>query len=229
MKKISLLVLLGSSVFLTACNEQKSMTPSTEEEKTLYTVGTMLGERFAHLELKESEVRAISQGLQDSAMKKTPQVNAEEYQAKISDFFNERMSKASEKVRADGDAFRAKFVADGATQTESGLAYIITEPGSDEKPAEDSNVKVSYHGTLIDGTVFDSSRDRGEDAEFPLNRVIRGWTEGLQLVGVGGKIKLVIPPELAYGDAGAPPAIPGGATLVFEVELKSINEAPAEE
>ena len=89
-------------------------------------------------------------------------------------------------------------------------------------PKATDTVKVHYHGTLINGTVFDSSVDRGKPVSFPLNRVIKGWTEGLQNVKTGGKVKLVIPSNLAYGDAGAPPKIPGGATLVFEVELIEI-------
>lgn len=222
----SLPIALAGLFLMTGCNqEQKSFTPKTEDEKILYSVGAMLGERFAHLDLEDGEVRAISQGLQDSAMNKTSQVNIEEYHARISPFFNERMAKLSEKVRAEGDSFRKNFIDnEGASVTESGLAYKIHEAGSGERPSETDTVKVSYHGTLIDGTVFDSSVERDQDVEFPLNRVIPGWTEGLQLIGVGGKITLVIPPDLAYGNDGAPPAIPGGATLIFEVELKEILE-----
>ncbi len=93
-------------------------------------------------------------------------------------------------------------------------------------PTATDTVEVHYHGTLTNGEVFDSSVDRGKTISFPLNRVIKGWTEGLQLLKEGGKIKLVIPPELAYGDAGAPPKIPGGSTLIFEVELFKVNPEP---
>lgn len=223
-------VMITGTVLLTGCQDQKSYTPKNEDEKILYSVGAMLGDRFGHLNLNDGEIRAIAQGLSDSATKKESQVNIQEYQAKISPFFNERMAKMAEKVRAEGDGYLKNFVEkEGATQTESGLAYKISEAGSDVKPKETDTVKVSYHGTLIDGTVFDSSVERGEDVEFPLNRVIPGWTEGLQLIGVGGKIRLVIPPDLAYGNDGAPPAIPGGATLIFDVELKGIvDEQQAE-
>src|SRR5690606_2851473 len=99
--------------------------------------------------------------------------------------------------------------------------------GTGKTPKETDKVEVHYHGTLTSGEVFDSSKDRGKTIEFPLNRVIKGWTEGLQLIKEGGQIRLVIPSELAYGEQGAPPKIPGGATLKFEVELFEVN--PKEE
>ena len=110
-----------------------------------------------------------------------------------------------------------------AKKTESGLVYNIIKPGNDKKPKPEDTVKVHYHGTLTNGEVFDSSVERGDKITFPLNRVIKGWTEGLQLIGEGGKVELIIPPELAYGETGAPPKIPGGATLKFEVELFEVN------
>ena len=135
------------------------------------------------------------------------------------------MQKNTDKVKKDGQAFVEKFVkSEGGTKTESGIAYKILNPGTGAKPKATDTVEVHYHGTLIDGKVFDSSVERKKKISFPLNRVIKCWTEGMQLVGVGGKIKLVCPSELAYGDQGAPPKIPGGSTLVFDVELFSIKD-----
>ncbi len=108
--------------------------------------------------------------------------------------------------------------------TESGLQYEVLTEGEGDNPGPTSTVKVHYVGTLEDGTVFDSSRKRGQPAEFPLNGVIKGWTEGLQLMKPGGTHRFTIPSDLAYGDRGAGETIPGGATLVFEVELLSIEK-----
>ncbi len=112
---------------------------------------------------------------------------------------------------------------DGVVTTESGLRYHDLEVGEGDSPAATDTVEVHYTGWLPDGTKFDSSVDRGEPASFPLNRVIAGWTEGVGSMKPGGKRKLIIPPNLGYGDRGSPPVIPGGATLVFEVELLSIG------
>ena len=111
---------------------------------------------------------------------------------------------------------------DGMTTTASGLKYGVVTEGSGESPKATDTVRVHYRGTLLDGTEFDSSYSRGEPIEFPLDRVIPGWTEGVQLMTPGAKFRFVIPPELAYGEAGAPPVIGPNATLVFEVELLAV-------
>jgi FKBP-type peptidyl-prolyl cis-trans isomerase FkpA len=113
----------------------------------------------------------------------------------------------------------------GATRTSSGLVYRELTPGSGASPKVTDTVKVHYRGTLVDGTEFDSSYKRNEPAQFPLNRVIPCWTEGVQKMKVGGKSQLVCPSSIAYGDAGSPPVIPGGATLIFEIELLGIGGA----
>jgi FKBP-type peptidyl-prolyl cis-trans isomerase FkpA len=205
-----------------ACNKETKI--STDEDKVFYSVGVMFGERLQSLNLNEKELAALQQGLADSAKGVTLKANPEEHRDRMQSLFQDRMNQASVKVKEEGAKFLEEFIAkEGATKTESGLAYKIIKAGEGAKPGEESEVVVHYTGTLIDGTVFDSSRERGETVNFPLNRVIRGWTEGLQLIGPGGQIKLVIPSELAYGEAGAPPKIPGGATLVFDVELIEVK------
>ena len=111
----------------------------------------------------------------------------------------------------------------GAVKTSSGLIYTELRPGSGNSPRASDVVKVNYRGTLIDGTEFDSSYKRNQPAEFPLNRVIPCWTEGVQRMKVGGKARLVCPSSIAYGEAGSPPVIPANATLIFEIELLGIS------
>ncbi|MCO4793454.1 MAG: FKBP-type peptidyl-prolyl cis-trans isomerase [Bacteriovoracaceae bacterium] len=231
MKK--LVALAFCSVLLFSCNKgggsNQKVDLKTEDDKTFYAVGAMFGDRLSNLNLTEHEVNALVAGLRDKATNQKTQINYREYQSKVQALFKGRMSKNTDKFKGKGKDFIENFVKkEGASKTASGLAYKVISQGKGANPKPTDIVEVHYHGTLIDGTVFDSSKERGKKVKFPLNRVIKGWTEGLQLLQPGGKIKLVIPSELAYGDHGAPPKIPGGATLVFEVELFSVNspEAP---
>lgn len=222
------LSLLVASLVFTSCNsnDPKKISLESDDDKTFYAMGYMLGGNLQRLNLSDKELAALYKGISMAAKGDKAEVDMATYQAKIQDVFKARMDKVAEKEKAAGQAFIDKFVKDeGATKTESGLAYKVIKEGTGATPAADDVVEVHYHGTLTDGTVFDSSRERGKTIEFPLNRVIRGWTEGLQTMKVGGVTKFVIPADLAYGDAGAPPKIPGGATLIFEVELFKVTKA----
>lgn len=223
-QNISLVVLIIAGFILTSCNGGRGGgSLKTDDDKALYSMGAMFGSRLTGLRLTEGEMDTLIQGLVDAASGKQSKVKVEDYQLKARNLFTERWKVNADITKKEGGEFIEKFVKnEQATKTESGLAYKIIEAGSEAKPSSTDVVEVHYKGTLTDGTVFDSSYERNEKITFPLNRVIRGWTEGLQLIGEGGKIKLVIPSDLAYGDQGAPPKIPGGATLVFEIELFKI-------
>jgi len=233
MKKMTLAVLSMSVLAMTACNKGGgggSVDLKTEEDKTFYAVGALFGGRLKPLQLTDAEMEALVYGIRDSAKGNEPKVDLVAYQPKIQEMFQSRMTKQAEDVKKKGTEFIDTFVKnEGGKKTESGLAYKVITEGTGRAPKADDMVEVHYHGTLTDGTVFDSSVERGKKVSFPLNRVIKGWTEGLQLIKEGGKVKLVIPSDLAYGDQGAPPKIPGGATLVFEVELFSAKAQAAAE
>ena len=222
------LSLLISALVLTACNsnDPKKVKLESEDDKTFYAMGYMLGGNLQRLTLTDKELAALYKGVADSAKNEKAEVDMGTYQNRIQEVFKARMDKVAEKEKVAGTAFIEKFIKDeGATKTESGLAYKVIKEGTGATPSAEDVVEVHYHGTLTDGTVFDSSVERGKTISFPLNRVIKGWTEGLQTMKEGGKTKFVIPSELAYGEAGAPPKIPGGATLIFEVELFKVTKA----
>ena len=141
----------------------------------------------------------------------------------LSAYTKKQAAKAGEEVKKEGEAFlEQNKTKEGIVVTDSGLQYEVISEGTGDKPLVTSTVKVHYHGTTIDGEVFDSSVDRGEPAQFPLGGVIKGWTEGLQLMSVGSKYKLYVPQELAYGERGAGAKIKPYAALIFEVELLEI-------
>jgi FKBP-type peptidyl-prolyl cis-trans isomerase FkpA len=232
MKRISssLMAITAGSLMLVACNsnDPKKISLSTEEDKTFYAMGFMLGSNLQRLNLTDKEMGALYKGLAASAKNEKAEVDMNTYQQKIQTLFKERMDKVADTEKKTGIDFLEKFSKEeGSKKTESGLAYKVIKEGTGATPGPEDEVEVHYHGTLIDGTVFDSSVERGQTISFPLNRVIKGWTEGLQLMKEGGKTKFVIPSELAYGDAGAGPKIPGGATLVFEVELFKVKKTVA--
>jgi FKBP-type peptidyl-prolyl cis-trans isomerase FkpA len=167
----------------------------------------------------------VQQGFADAALGKPPVVQVQQYISRIQELQKTRGQTAAQRESQSGDAYLAKAAQEkGATKTASGLIIQTIRPGTGPAPKATDTVKVHYHGTLINGKVFDSSVQRGEPATFPLNGVIPCWTEGLQLMKVGGKSRLTCPANLAYGERGAPPDIKPGSTLVFEVELLEIEK-----
>jgi len=228
MKK-SMILTMVLGLFLVSCNKggPAKVELKTEEDKTFYALGVMFGSRLNNLDLTNREIEAVTAGLRASAKREKTEVDIATYQQKVHKTLSDRMKSFTEKVKTEGVTYLNDFVKGGAKKTKTGLAYKIENAGNAKKPTATDVVEVHYHGTLIDGTVFDSSKDRKKSVSFPLNRVIKGWTEGLQLIGEGGKVRLVIPSDLAYGNNGAPPKIPGGATLIFEVELISIKKETA--
>ena len=195
---------------------------ASEDEKVLYALGVAVGQNLGQLGLSAEELATVQQGIADMAMKRDAKVDMDVYGPKIQGFAQGRIGQAAAGEKAKAAEFLAQEAAKpGAMKKESGLIVTEMTPGTGANPGPTDTVSVHYHGTLRDGTVFDSSVDRGEPATFPLNRVIPCWTEGVQLIKVGGKSRLVCPPDIAYGDQGRP-GIPGGAALVFEVELLSI-------
>lgn len=194
----------------------------TEDEKTVYALGLTISKSLAGLELTPAEMKIVAKALADSAAGK-PEVSLDEYGPKVQAFGKAREAKVAEHKKTESVAFLAKAAQEsGSVKTESGLIYQEIRAGTGASPQATDTVKVNYRGTFTDGKEFDSSYSRNEPAEFPLNRVIPCWTEGLQKMKVGGKAKLVCPANLAYGDQGRP-GMPGGSTLVFEVELLNIG------
>jgi FKBP-type peptidyl-prolyl cis-trans isomerase FkpA/FKBP-type peptidyl-prolyl cis-trans isomerase FklB len=195
----------------------------TDEQKTLYALGVAMSQSLSSFGLSETELEQVKEGITDGVLKRTPKINVQEFGQKIQQLQQARVAVVAEGEKKEGAAFLAKAATEpGAVKTDSGLVFTTITAGSGESPKASDTVKVHYQGTLIDGTVFDSSIQRGQPATFPLSGVIRCWTEGVQRMKIGEKSRLVCPSAIAYGDRGAPPKIKPGATLVFEVELLDI-------
>src|SRR5713101_3745579 len=175
----------------------------SDDDKTLYAIGYRIGigSYVQSLQLKPGELKVVEQGFHDAAAGSKAKTEPAERQEAITKLVQARTNAAAEKEKASSKDFL----------------------GKGPSPKETDKVKVNYEGRLINGTVFDSSYKRGQPAEFPLNGVIKCWTEGVQKLHVGEEAELVCPSDIAYGDHGHPPTIPGGATLIFKVELLGIN------
>ncbi len=195
-------------------------------DKASYGIGLQMGEQLKGNPFEGLNLNLVFEGMKDAFTGTEMQVEVTEIQAAFEEINTEiqtRREAEAKVLAAEGTA----FLEDNAkrsevTVTESGLQYEVLTTGEGEKPTSESTVRTHYHGTLVNGTVFDSSYDRGEPAEFPVGGVIKGWTEALQMMAVGSKWRLYVPQDLAYGERGAGAAIAPYATLVFDVELLAI-------
>ncbi|PLY06949.1 MAG: hypothetical protein C0624_03950 [Desulfuromonas sp.] len=238
MKKMFFAVVLVAMLTV-ACQAEEKVVLDTDKAKESYAIGFSIGEDFqqqgidvdarvlakgmadavagSEAMLSEEERREVFTSLQKRMMEKQQQMAAER---------EKEMSAQGEKNLAEGKAFlEENGKKEGVVTLDSGLQYKVLKKGKGAPPIKTDKVTVHYHGTLVDGTVFDSSVDRGEPATFPVGGVIPGWVEALQLMPPGSKWQLFIPSELAYGERGAGPVIAPNAVLIFEVELLDINKA----
>jgi FKBP-type peptidyl-prolyl cis-trans isomerase FkpA len=189
----------------------------------LYALGLAISQSLGTFSLSEAELDMVKNGLTDGVLKRSPKADLQTFGPKIQQLQQARLALVADGEKKAGAAFLTKAASEkGSTKTESGIVITTIKPGTGATPKATDTVKVHYHGTLTDGTVFDSSVKRGEPATFPLDKVIKCWTEGVQQIKAGGKSRLICPSNLAYGDAGSPPVIKPGSTLVFEVELLEI-------
>ncbi|MGB3524492.1 MAG: FKBP-type peptidyl-prolyl cis-trans isomerase [Flavobacteriales bacterium] len=235
--KLSLITVLA--VLLSACTNQatgqkeRNVKLATTLDSVSYGVGSDVGHNL-QMNLQQAgldslNLDALFAGMRD-AMDSTERISSEKVKEVVQAYMMEAQKTMMAKQQAEADVVRqegAAFLAEnakktGVTTTASGLQYEVLQMGKGPKPTAEQTVKVNYKGTLINGKQFDSSYDRGQPAEFPVNAVIPGWTEALQLMPVGSRWKLYIPSELAYGEHGAGADIPGNSTLIFEVELLDI-------
>ena len=225
MKKINLLI-ISVALILSACtNNNTYKTPETEMEKVSYSLGVNMASSVKSQGLESIDANSVAKASNDVFEGNDLDISEEESMNILQDFFGKLQAKKSEKANEEGMNYLTENAQkEGVITTESGLQYEVLVSGKGEKPTTNDQVTVHYHGMLIDGSVFDSSIDRGQPATFGVTQVIKGWTEALQLMSIGDKWKLTIPSNLAYGDQGAGGMIGPGETLIFEVELLSINK-----
>ncbi|MDE7159768.1 MAG: FKBP-type peptidyl-prolyl cis-trans isomerase [Muribaculaceae bacterium] len=195
-------------------------------DKLSYAWGLAMGKQLQAMGMKEINYDSFKDGVKVAFDGGTPAMEPEEAQKIITDYLQELEQKASAEARAAGEKYLADNKAGNpdVKETASGLQYVVVKEGEGAQPTAEDEVTVHYTGKLTDGTIFDSSVNRGEPATFPLNRVIPGWTEGVQLMKEGAKYTFFIPSDLAYGPQGIPNVIPPHSTLVFDVELIKVNK-----
>ncbi len=231
---LPVIVLLASPPLLWAqAAPQSTATLTTPQAQASYGIGRQIGRDLGQggLEGELLDLNALMLGIQDSLNQAESRITQEQFQAAIGQVqqvaqqrMQQKMQAVAERNRRDGPKFLEKYKAlEGVQQTPSGLMYKVLKQGNGPSPKETDTVRTHYRGRLVDNTEFDSSYKRNEPAIFPVNQVIPGWTEALQMMKVGDRWQLVIPPDLAYGETGSPPVIGPDAVLVFEIELIGIE------
>jgi FKBP-type peptidyl-prolyl cis-trans isomerase FkpA len=199
--------------------------PKTEEQKTLYAVGLIVARQLSVFNPSPAELEIIKQGISDARAGNKLEVDLAAYQDKVQALATTRRKAQGEKVAAANKVFLENAAREkNALKSDSGMIYTSLKDGAGAGPGPTDTVKVDYRGTLPDGKEFDSSYKRGKPFEFRMDGVIKCWSEGLQKMKAGGKARLVCPPEVAYGEAGAGELILPGATLLFEVELLEVKK-----
>ena len=189
-------------------------------DKLSYSWGLAMGNQLKAMGVKQLDAESFKNAVQIAFNGGEPEISLDEAQKTINEFLTELQEKATKAAREAGEKFlEENGKKEGVKTTPSGLQYVVDKEGTGAQPTATDDVTVHYTGKLLDGTVFDSSVNRGEPATFPLNRVIPGWTEGVQLMKEGAKYTFFIPSDLAYGAQGIPNAIPPHSTLIFDVEL----------
>lgn len=224
---MSVVVLAGCDAKdLDSNTKEPSLALESDEDKLSYGVGTNIGSGLKQQGIPGMNLEAIILGIEDSlggVESRVPQAELEAVVARLQQREAAKMAALAEENATKGaDFLKTNGEREGVVTTDSGLQYEILQSGNGDSPTSDSVVKTHYHGTLIDGTVFDSSVDRGQPVEFAVDQVIPGWTEALQLMKVGDKWRLYVPAELGYGEYSPGPSIPPNSTLVFDVELVEI-------
>lgn len=232
-RKVLASTLVLAALATAGCQQKPPADPTaklTDDQKAIYAFGVVVGREVSQqskqLRLTPEEIAIFQSGISDVLTDKKPAVDVNDYRDQFQALAEARRAAGATETAQQGEKQLAAAAAEpGAVKTDSGLVIRTLTPGTGPSPAATDTVKVHYHGTLPDGTVFDSSVDRGTPAEFALTQVIPCWTEGVQRMKVGEKAKLTCPPDIAYGDRPAG-TIPAGSTLTFEVELLEIQGQP---
>lgn len=202
-----------------------SLQLASDNGKSLYTLGQLYARHIDSMRLTSREAQVISQGFQDWGGHKISRIDFDSHRSQLESLMESRQTSQIQITKKEGQEYLKNFVRSGGVQSLSGLAYRVIVPGSAKKPTLKDWVEVSYRGTLVDGKVIDATSDTKPKANLPMNGVISGWTEGLQLIGEGGEIELVVPSELAYGEVGTSSDVPPGATLLFRVRLHKVLDS----
>ena len=237
MKKIVIVIIAASAAVMaiSSCagtyqkGDRMPETTTAQIDTISYALGMYYGKMLTSSPFGELNLAQMKKGFKDVLNEEETMLEEQDIVMLIQSYLRDRMAYESERSLEEGEKFlAANKEKEGVVETESGLQYKIEVEGTGISPEETDTVEVNYEGRLIDGTVFDSSYDRGESVKFPLNRVVKGWTEGLTYAKEGGKIQLYIPAELGYGQRGTGP-IPGNSTLIFDIELVKVYKAVPKE
>ena len=219
MRKLMFIVFVAL-LFVSACSPE----PKTEDQKAFYALGVSINNQLSVFNMSPEELKYVQQGMSDASAGKKLAIDPKASMQKLDELAKARMAKAAEKQKALAQPFLEKAATEkGAQKSASGLIYTEIKAGTGAQPKATDIVKIHFTNTLADGKEIQNTIKRGQPMEIPLNRIFPCFTEGIGMMKVGGKAKLVCPSDIAYGDMGNPPIIPGGAALVFEVELLDVK------